>query len=308
MARDYVSQTGVGGVPNPNELQPKSDQFSLSVERELRANFAARVTLLYSNNRNNYRQLNVLRPYEAYNIPVTRPDPGPDGVAGNGDDPGQSITYYEYSPALAGQRFQLVTWETDPDGQPDLQEHRDGDVPALHQRLAVLGVADGHAGSTCRWSMGWCRATATPPCGPLKSRRTPRSSRTDDTWERTAKASATYQLPWFGLLTSANFEHRQGSPWARQVRFTGGVTIPQIVLNVEPIGTRRMDDINLLDLRVQKRSRCHERNKIVLRLNVFNALNTNAVTGLTQRAGPAFLRPTSIIPPRILELSTSFSF
>ena len=110
------------------------------------------------------------------------------------------------------------------------------------------------------------------------------------------------------LLTSANFEHRSGTPWARQVRFTGGRTIPQIVLNVEPIGTRRMDDTNLLDVRVQKTISFAESRKLVLRVNVFNALNTNAVTGLTMRAGPAFERPSGIIPPRIVELSTSFSF
>ena len=92
------------------------------------------------------------------------------------------------------------------------------------------------------------------------------------------------------------------------MRFTGGVTIPAIVLNVEPIGTRHMDDINLLDLRVQKTFDLPRAQRLIVRLNVFNANNTNAVTGLTMRAGPSFLRPTGIIPPRIVELSTAFSF
>lgn len=304
---DYVSQTGIGGIPNPDEQQPKSDQYSLSMERELRANFAARVTVLYSNNRNNYRQLNTLRPSNAYSIPVTRPDPGPDGVAGNTDDPGKAITYYEYSPTLAGQRFQLVTWVTD---------------PAANQTYKSIEMA-----TFRRFTNGWqfsASLTVTKKDVPLVNGLVPSEGssavraaevtpnanifQTDNTSERTAKASATYQLPWWGLLTSANFEHRQGAPWARQVRFTGGVTIPAIVLNVEPIGTRRMDDINLLDLRVQKTIALPRSQKLVLRLNVFNAANTNAVISLTQRAGATFLKPTSIIPPRILELSTSFSF
>ena len=36
----------------------------------------------------------------------------------------------------------------------------------------------------------------------------------------------------------------------------GGATIPSIVLNVEPIGTRRLPNINLLTLRVEKTFRC----------------------------------------------------
>jgi hypothetical protein len=303
---DYVSQTGAGGVPSHEERQPKSDQVSLSVERELRANMAARATVLYSTNRDNYRQANLLRPYSAYNIPVTRPDPGPDGVAGNTDDPGKTITYFEYPSAIAGQRFQRVTWLTDPNAD---QDFRSFEVATFR-----------------RFSGGWqysASLTATRKHVPFVNGLVPSEGnsavrggeftpnaeifQTDNTWERTGKASATYQIPWGGLLVSANFEHRQGAPWARQVRFTGGVTIPAIVLNVEPIGSQRMDDINLLDLRVQK-SIALAAQRVVVRINVFNALNTNAVTGLTQRAGASYRRPTGIIPPRIVELSASYSF
>jgi Carboxypeptidase regulatory-like domain len=304
---DYVSQTGVGGVPNPNERQPKSDQFSASFERELRTNLSARVTALYSSNRDNYRQSNILRPYSSYNIPITRPDPGPDGTAGNADDPGTSITYYEYPQAIAGQAFQLVTWETDPNAD---QTYKSIEI-ATAKRFSG-GLQFSASFTATKKHVPFVNGL-TPSDGNSAVRAgelTPNAEifQDDNTWEQTGKASATYQLPWFGLLTSANFEHRGGAPWARQVRFTGGRTIPQIVLNVEPIGTRRMDDINLLDVRVQKTISLSTARKLVLRLNVFNALNTNAVTGLTMRAGTAFERPTGIIPPRIAELNASFSF
>ena len=39
---------------------------------------------------NEQRLLNILRPYEAYNIPISSPDPGNDGVVGNADDPGRT--------------------------------------------------------------------------------------------------------------------------------------------------------------------------------------------------------------------------
>ena len=54
------------------------------------------------------------------------------------------------------------------------------------------------------------------------------------------------------VMLSANFEHQSGEVFARQVRFTGGETIPKIVLNVEPIGSQRLPNLNLLTFRVEK--------------------------------------------------------
>jgi hypothetical protein len=42
--------------------------------------------------------------------------------------------------------------------------------------------------------------------------------------------------------------------------------------------------------------------------DIFNALNRGTVTGVTMRAGATFLRPTAIMPPRIVELAASYSF
>src|SRR6185436_10979764 len=104
---DYVSQSGGSNTfPSKDEVQPKSDEYSVSFERELMANFSARVSGIYSKYKNTYRLLNELRPYSSYNIPVTRPDPGPDGVLGNSDDTGQSFTYWEYSTALQPRSFE----------------------------------------------------------------------------------------------------------------------------------------------------------------------------------------------------------
>ena len=86
---------------NPNEKQPKQDEFSVSLERELVANLAIRVTGVYSRAMNTYRIQNNLRPYEAYNIPITNRDPGPDGEVGTADD-GGLVTYYEFPTDVAG--------------------------------------------------------------------------------------------------------------------------------------------------------------------------------------------------------------
>jgi len=41
--------------------------------------------------------INTLRPYSAWSIPITRRDPGPDGVLGTGDDAGK-VTLFDYTP------------------------------------------------------------------------------------------------------------------------------------------------------------------------------------------------------------------
>ena len=46
-----------------------------------------------------------LRPRSAYSIAVTRPLPGNDGMAGTADDPGGTMTYFEYPAALNGVAF-----------------------------------------------------------------------------------------------------------------------------------------------------------------------------------------------------------
>jgi Carboxypeptidase regulatory-like domain len=117
---DFVETTGPEfdptvpkGVVNPNEKQFKQDEFSASFERELVANFAMRVTGVYSRTMNMNRIQNNFRPYEAYNIPITNRDPGPDGERGTADDAGL-VTYYEFSPELAGAQYEEFMVINDP--------------------------------------------------------------------------------------------------------------------------------------------------------------------------------------------------
>src|SRR5438034_9322895 len=78
-------------------------------------NIALRVSGIYSRYHDTYRLLNQLRPYESYSVPVTRPDPGPDGRVGTADDPGVGFTYYEFPTSLQGAQFVQGTL-INPDG------------------------------------------------------------------------------------------------------------------------------------------------------------------------------------------------
>jgi hypothetical protein len=92
------------------------------------------------------------------------------------------------------------------------------------------------------------------------------------------------------------------------VEFSGGRQIPTLVVNVEPIGTRRLDNLNLLDLRGEKRFSLGNSRQLALRLNLYNALNKPTVLMVQPLSGPVFNTATSIVSPRILEWSASYTF
>ena len=88
---DALATGGTTGLlPNPNEKQPQEDGSSVSFEREVMSNMAMRVSGIYSRRFNIPREQFSGQPYEAFSIPITRPDPGPDGRVGTGDDQGRS--------------------------------------------------------------------------------------------------------------------------------------------------------------------------------------------------------------------------
>jgi hypothetical protein len=280
-----------------------SDEYSLFVERQLITNLAVRVTGVYSRNSNTYRVQNNLRPYNVYNIPITNADPGPDGAPGTADDPGTFVTYYDYPAAYAGRAFQQPMLVTDSNAD---QSYKSVEV-AASKRLEN------------RWQL-MASYSATKSRVPFVSNTGGGSSvdlttldpnaeifAADNTWEWLGRVSGAYLLP-ADVQVSANFEHRSGTPFARTVSFTGGRQIPSITLRVEPIGTRRLPSMNLLHLRGEKSFRLRRGQKVALRLNVFNLTNINTVLSVTALSGRNFLRPTSIVPPRVAEVGVTYSF
>jgi hypothetical protein len=304
---DFITQTIIVGQPNPDLIEPTSNEFMASIERELMSNLAVRVLGVYSKNVNNYRVANVLRPYEVYNVPVTRPDPGPDGRVGTADDPGVDFTYYEYSPALSGQLFERPMYIND--RQRD-QTYKSIEF-AVDKRFAQGWQFAASLSSTLKnvpLISGLIPSETSQQAG-VGATHDPNAEINSNVsgWERTGKASASYQFP-YAVRVGANYQYRSGALFARQVLFSGGRTIPSIVLNVEPIGTRQRPDIHLVDLRIERTFGLGGSKRVITRLNIYNALNASTVTNLNARAGANFLRPSAILPPRLLELNASFSF
>jgi hypothetical protein len=290
---DFLSISGVtDAVPNPVEPLPKSDEWSLTFERELAGGWGIRTTGVYAKNFDLRRTLTIDRPYEAYSIPITNPDPGPDGRVGTSDDTGNNITYWEFPEELVGRQFSgttLVSW-------PGSQTYKTVEVAAT-RRMAN------------RWQINTSMSLTkhNVPFGDRQSLN-PNSEifNEDNFWEYTAKVSGGYILP-YDVVASANYERRQGNPQARSHQFTGGTTIRSIVLNVEPIGSLRLPSTNLVDFRFAKRIRIGSRT-LEGRFDFFNVFNANFITGRSTRSGVNYLNPNNVILPRILQVGATFNF
>jgi outer membrane receptor protein involved in Fe transport len=263
-------------------------------EEQLPGTAAIRVSAMYTRNFNTRRILNLARPYDAYNIPITSPDPGPDGIVGTGDDPGKSLTYYDYPAALAGLQFQQLTWFN---------------PPGNDQTFRTIEVAANKRLSTGWQLMGSYSATKLNAPTVVESAYTPNNdiNVADHTWEWSGKASAAYMMPR-GVTVSVNYDHRSGMPFARQVLLRGGKQVTSLVVNAEPVGSLRLPNLNLVDFRAEKSFKMSGTQRVIARVNLYNVLNASSVTAWSVRSGPTYLTPTAIVPPRIVEFAASYSF
>lgn len=284
---------------NPDERQPYEYEYTLAFEQQLSNDFAVRISGVYAHNYNVPRLLNPLLPYEAYNIPITNRDPGPDGAPGTADDPGTTITYYDFPAAFRGAKFQSGQLVND-DPRNDTT-YRTIEVAAT-KRLA----------RNWQFAASYSRSRRHVPFGdasdaPFLLNPNAEINTANHTADWISKIAGSYLFPK-GIVGSVNYEMRSGAPQARQVLFRGGASIPTIVLNVEPIGSINLPTIRLLDLRAAKQFKVWRATQLDAYLDLFNVLNTNVATARTVRSGPAYLRPTAITPPRILQVGARFSF
>jgi outer membrane receptor protein involved in Fe transport len=301
---DFISResSGAGGglqnaVINPDENAPKTDEFMAQFEHQLGRGIALRVTGIYSIATDQYRLLNTRRPYSVFNIPITNPDPGPDGVQGTGDEPGTSITFFDYADEFAGLANQRPTLFNDPLADRSYKSMEF----AVARRLADNWQF--------RASYSATRVHEPFPTSYTEAFLDPNAeiNTANKTWEWGARISGSYQFP-HDILVSSNFEHRSGDPWARTFEFEGGSNVPSVEARVEPIGTRRLPNINLMDVRFQKALRLGGSRQVELRANVFNLLNTQVATSVQALSGPTFGLVLARVLPRIVSLEVQYKF
>jgi hypothetical protein len=291
--RDAGSSLYANGVPNPNEKEPQDDQFNVSFERELFPNFGVRATGVYARAFNQYRILNVRRPYDSYNVVLTAVDPGPDGVVGTADDPGKILTFWDYPRELSGLANQVETLVNDPNSTNTYTSYEFVAAKRMSNRWQAMASF-----SNTKLNQPFGLQSALNPTAEINS--------ANLTWEWVGRISGSYLL-WGDVSLAVNYSATSGAPLARTVvvsRPQSGTT----TLRVEPLGAIRLPNLHLVDFRAEKTFRLRKSNRLSARVNVYNLTNANTVTGRTIQSGASYLTPTSQLVPRVFSLSASYAF
>jgi hypothetical protein len=290
----FVTSTGMlSGAINPDLKQPKTHEVTASLEHQIASNFSTRLSYVYRRETDRYQNTNVLRPYEAYSIGTTTTDPGPDGTLGTSDD-GGAVTYYDYTAAYAGSSF-VKNMDINTDGYTN--RYHTVELAAqkrMSNRWQLVASAMGTHLDT--WRNGI-------PQDPNAENFYPKSQY----WEWVVKLSGSYQLPW-RVQAAAMFTSQSGDTWAREVRFTTGLTrLGSLTVLVEDPAARRLPTQNIANIRLEKRQKIGP-GTASFQLDVFNMFNTNVELGVTARSGASFNNITSFVPPMVARVGASYSF
>jgi hypothetical protein len=300
----------VGGTVStsidPNLQNPYADEASVFLERSLMTDLGMRVGYVWKKDNDGWQRFNVARPFDAFSVPVTINDPGPDNVLGNTDD-GPAIQGFNLDNTSRGS--ELVTMN----------------IPGYEGTYKTIEFAANKRYSG-RWSLNasysytWTQeygnlyfnnrfGTALPGAtfaffGSFPSNPNERTFNDFTNWN--AKFSGTIDAGW-DLRVTPVLKMQSGAPYGRYISSNLNYNSAQLVL-VEPIGTRRQDMVSVFDFRVEKQIRFAQKAKVGLFFDVFNTFNANTAVNINWRSGAAFDRATTVLGPRIAKFGVKFDW
>lgn len=290
---DFISQAGPSTLQlNPDLKSPKTFEYSVSMEREVATNFSMKVGYVHKTLKGDIANINVLRPYEAYDIALNVKDPGPDGVTGNADD-GPFMTIYDYNAAYRGGAFVATQPVNRPGDRADT--YKTIEFTAIRRRANNFDVMFSYGATK---NHRWITPIATTPndnINPL-----------DQTWQWQSKLAASYSAPW-GIQLATWWQGLSGAKFQRSYVFRGLPQSSTLTVRMEEYGTQALPALHTVNVRVGKRFTL-KRYRFDFAADLFNAFNANTVTGQTFASGPTYGSITEIFSPRIVRLGATMSF
>jgi hypothetical protein len=287
----FVSTDGAkGNVYRPVD-QPKVQEATIFLEREVANHLSVKAGYVYKKMYDMYRLVNLARPYEVYDIPITTVDPGPDGTVGTGDE-GGPVTYYDYNPAYRGPAFEQSSYVNIPE---DANRYHSLDL-SVNRRFANRFQA---SLSFLTTRVDVYRLPVTP-----NNEFFPR----DLYWDRSFKALGSYQAFW-NIYTGFSYNYLSGAPQARDVVYRTGLRqLSTVTLRMEPLAAQRLPANHLLNLRAAKKFTVNGNDSIEIQFDLHNALNMSTIQAQTFRSGAAYGTISSILPPRVGRVGLSYRF
>jgi hypothetical protein len=302
-----ISQANPGTISfDPNYRRPYTDEYTGGVDHELMPGL--RLSTVFTYRREKYPQAtsDPANPYAA--TLTTRPDTGPDGVAGTSDD--STFQFYDRLSAAS-----LTYFTNDP---TSLQTYKGIEITAMKRMSNNWQLLAGYTFSRTRISGV---SVNTNPNNLIFSEGLVTGQLGDRPHQ--FKLTGTYMLPWYGVGLAGNFNTQSGIAVTRQVNATltvGGTTS----VNVEPSGANRLDTRTAMDLRLFKNFAIGSRsletsvyfNNITNANTTWNVRTLSGTINLRQNGDPngaintvpQFMSPAEVYPPRNIRFNVAFRF
>ena len=300
--------TVFGGTSNvaidPDLKNSYTDESSFFVERAVLQDLGVRIGYVYKKDNDGWEQFNVARPFEAFNVPVTRPDPGPDNIVGNGDD-GPALNLFNLDDTSRGST-QLTT--NIPGYEGDYKTLEFSANKRYGNRWSL------NASYSYTWTEEYNRTYFNQTFGTAVSNfslfgaypTNPNEKTLNEFTNWNAKVSGTVDAGW-GMRLTPVLKMQSGAPYGRVISANLNYNTAQLIL-VEPIGTRRQDTVTVFDIRAEKQLRFGDRARVGLFLDLYNLMNANTNININWRSGAAFEKATTVLNPRIAKFGVKFNF
>jgi hypothetical protein len=273
---------------DPQTRTPRTDEYSVGVERQLSPRLAASAAYIRKNGTNFIAWTDTGGAYREETRTIN----------------GYTVPVFVLTSATSARRFLL----TNPDGF-SLEYH--GLVVAMEKRMANGWQASGSytfsrvegvqvaSGTTADGAQLSTVAGPSPNMfGSDPNSLTNAGGRLPNDRPHVLRLSGVVQVPRIGVQVSANLQHFSGKPWAA----TAQVTLPQGSQRIllEERGARRLSSQSILDLRVSKTLRFGDLGQVEVLMDVLNLLNETAEEALVSDvlAAATFGRARSFVDPR----------
>ena len=277
------------------------DEYTVGLEVGFNREYSMRFNVVRKFNFPGTTTRDLAQPFEAYTDVRSYADPGPDGIAGNGDDPaGGRVTVWSVPSAYPTQG-EVITRGVSTRSKEGSDQYTAYEVTfnkSMSNKWSALAS----------YTIDLNHESTNDSQNPNELMYKWGTSLTDlPYWSQALKMNGQYQLPW-GLMWAGTYTAQSGSWYGRtvQVKDARGTNV---TVGVDPrVG--RYQWVNLWDNRISKRFKLTERQSIEGTFDLFNTVNINTITAWSVASGSTYHKPTStgIIAPRVFKLGVRYKF
>lgn len=237
-------------------------------------------------------------------MPVSVPDPGPDGRVGTSDD-GAAIAAFDLAPEFRGLRPVNLTTNVR-NGNADFHTFEITGTKRMSNSwslMASYGYTKSFDNGNTAYQGNSVRNNALPatPNDEINT-----NAGRHEYSRQNIKLNGTWNTPWWDITVSPMLRYQQGFPFGRT--FAANLSYGSVRFLAEPLGTQRQDDIVITDLRVEKTVRFANRRDLSVFFDLYNMFNSNPAQNLQWSSGTAYDRPLSVVPPRLARIGAKLNF